>query len=153
MKDIIIMFITFCELCLGLWLIGGTNNLFVVAGIICIVDILPVLGVGTVLIPWSVILMVTGDFTRGILLALLYIVIVIIRNFIEPRIIGKQMGLHPLVTLICIFVGLRLFGIIGMFAVPLTVMVLIELQRSGKFDIVYYFAKNFLAEEPRHKAE
>lgn len=142
---VIIMFITFCELCIGMWLFG-VKNLFAVAGIICIVDILPILGVGTVLIPWAVILLITGDPIRGLCVALLYVVIAVVRNFIEPRIIGNQMGLHPLITLICMFVGLRLFGIIGMFAVPLSVMIIIELQRSGKFDIVYYFAKNFMSD-------
>ena len=56
------------------------------------------------------------------------------------------MGLHPLLTLICMFVGLRLFGILGMIALPLTVMIIIELQKSGKLDIVYYFAKNFMSD-------
>ena len=142
---ILIMFITFCELCIGMWLLR-VDNLFLVAGIICIVDILPVLGVGTVLIPWAVILLVTGEPLRGLAVALLYIVIAVVRNFIEPRIIGNQMGLHPLLTLICMFVGLRLFGILGMIALPLTVMIIIELQKSGKLDIVYYFAKNFMSD-------
>ncbi len=143
---IIVMFITFCELCLGFALFG-VDNFVSIAALVAIVDIFPVLGVGTVLIPWALILLITGSPVRAILMALLYVVITVVRNFIEPRIIGNQMGLHPLITLICMFVGLRLFGIIGMFCVPLAAMIVITMQKNGMIDILAYIKKNFFQNE------
>ncbi len=143
---IIVMFITFCELCIGFGLLG-VDNFASVAAIVALVDIFPVLGVGTVLIPWALILLITGSPVMAILMALLYIVITVVRNFIEPRIIGNQMGLHPLVTLICMFVGLRIFGILGMFCVPLAAMIIITMQKNGMIDIVAYIRKNFFQNE------
>lgn len=139
---IIVMFITFCELALALW-IFRIPNFIPLAAIIAVVDVLPVLGVGTVLIPWSVVNLLMGNTLGAIEMILLYVVIAIVRNFIEPRIIGKQMGLHPLITLVCMFVGLRVFGILGMFALPISVMILNTLHKSGKFDLVKYFCSFF----------
>lgn len=132
---IIIMAITFVELSIGMLLFGIENGIFV-AFLISIVDILPVLGSGTVLIPWSIISLVQGNFVLGIELIVLYFVILIIRNIIEPKIIGNQVGLHPLVTLIAIFVGLRLFGVIGMFILPIIAIVVFQLYRNGKLEFL-----------------
>ena len=64
-------------------------------------------------------------------LIILYIVIIVVRNIIEPRIVGKQIGLHPLVTLICMFVGLKLFGVIGLFGLPIALSVLVNMDRNN----------------------
>ena len=61
----------------------------------------------------------------------LYLVITVARNFLEPKIIGEQMGLHPLITLISLFCGLRLFGIIGMFGFPIGLMIITKLHKEG----------------------
>ncbi len=126
----LLMMITFAELSIGL-LIIGIKNPVTVAAIIAFVDLLPVLGTGAVVIPWAIISLITGNIWRGIGLALLYLVITIVRNFLEPKIIGDQVGLYPLLTLLSMFVGLRLFGILGMFAFPITIIVLAGLQNRG----------------------
>ena len=129
------MVITFAILSLGLGIMGIDSFIFV-AAIIAVVDLLPVLGTGTVLIPWAIIEMVVN---QRILLAvgiiLLYIVITITRNFLEPKIVGEQMGLHPLITLISLFCGLRLFGIIGMFGLPISLMIITKLHKEGIINV------------------
>ncbi|MDO4198589.1 MAG: sporulation integral membrane protein YtvI [Erysipelotrichaceae bacterium] len=115
----VIMFFTCAELMLGFTLIGIPNAILW-AMVISVVDILPVLGVGTVLIPWGVIAMVVGDVLLGAEILLLYIIITIIRNIIEPKLVGVNLGLHPLATLISMIVGANIFGVLGMFGFPLT---------------------------------
>lgn len=134
-----IMLITFVELSIGL-LIIGVDNALLLALIIAIVDVLPVLGCGTVLIPWGIIALIQGNYLLGIGVLLLYVVILIVRNIIEPKIIGDQVGMHPLVTLLTIFVGLRFLGVLGMFALPVVAIILIQLYRNGK--LKFSFIKN-----------
>lgn len=109
---------TFVELWIGLFILK-IPYAGVVALIIAILDILPVLGTGGVLIPWSIIGFFMGNYMLGIGMAVLYIAITVIRNIVEPKIIGKQMGLHPVLTLASMLVGLHLFGVIGLFGMPI----------------------------------
>ena len=127
---VLILLITFAELTLGL-LILRVKRFALVALLIAILDIFPVLGTGTVLIPWAVISLIQSQFGRGIGLLILYAVITVIRQVIEPRIVGKHVGLHPLITLICMFVGTSLFGVIGLFGLPILMAILLELHNSG----------------------
>ena len=113
-----IMFITFIELSIGLSILKVPNSI-IWSVFIAFLDILPVLGTGTVLIPWGISAIITGSFGFGIGILILYIIISIIRHIIEPNLVGANLGLHPLVTLISMIVGLRLFGAIGMFGLPL----------------------------------
>lgn len=114
-----ILGITFIELCIGLTIIGIPNSPMW-AFLIAFLDILPVLGVGTVLIPWGISSLITGKVALGIELLVLYVIITIIRQIIEPHMVGANIGLHPLATLISMIVGLRMFGALGMFGFPLT---------------------------------
>ena len=114
-----ILLITFIELCIGLAVIG-ISNAPMWAFLIAFLDILPVLGVGTVLIPWGISSIITGKVALGIELLVLYIIITIIRQILEPHMVGANIGLHPLATLISMIIGLRMFGAIGMFGFPLT---------------------------------
>lgn len=128
---VIIMFITFVELSIGL-LIMGVDNAILLALIIAFVDILPVLGCGTVLIPWGIIAIIQSNYLLGVGVLLLYFVILIVRNIIEPKIIGDQVGMHPLITLLTIFVGLRFLGVLGMFILPIFTIIVIQLYKNGK---------------------
>lgn len=115
-----IMLITFLELFIGLLLIG-IDNFGIVAMLISVLDILPILGVGTVLIPWGIICLLLGKTRTGILILVLYVVITAIRNVIEPKFVGAGLNIHPLVALASMMVGLRIFGGVGMFGLPLTI--------------------------------
>ncbi len=119
----IIMLITFGELSLGLWLIG-VEYFVVIAAIIAIFDILPAIGSGAFLIPWALISLFTGNTFQGVGLLALYLTITVIRNIIEPKIVGDQIGLHPLATLMAMYVGLKLGGVAGLVAAPLTILLI-----------------------------
>jgi len=115
----LIMGITFVELAIGL-IIGRTPNAIMLSVLIAILDILPVLGVGTALIPWAIAELILGKVVYGVWLLIVYTVITIIRNIIEPKLVGDDLGLDPLTTLVAMIVGMNLFGVLGLFGIPLT---------------------------------
>lgn len=136
----LIMFITFCENFLGLTilnLIGVMKNsyVFVIAICIAVFDILPVAGSGGILIPWSLIALVTGNVGQCVGLLILYAVITVIRQYIEPKIVGDSLGVNPLVTLAGLYFGLKLFGFMGMFIVPICVMTLKAFNDAGRINL------------------
>ncbi len=136
----IIMFITFCELFLGLSilnLIGVMNNgyVFMIAIAIAVFDILPVAGSGGILIPWAVVSLILGSYPKAIGLIVIYVVITVIRQYIEPKIVGSSLGVHPIVTLAGLYFGLKLFGFMGMFIIPLTVMTLKAFNDAGRIHL------------------
>lgn len=130
----ILLSITFVEVALGLSLLG-VENAIIIALFTALVDILPVLGTGTILIPWGVANLILGHYPLGAGILLLYAIITVVRQVLEPRVVGRQIGLHPLVTLMCMFVGVTLFGILGLFGLPILVTVLVQLDRSGEIKI------------------
>ena len=123
----IIMAITFVELAIGLTLVG-INHAILVALIIAVFDILPVLGTGGVMIPWTILTVIQGNYPMALGLLILYLVITVIRNFIEPKIVGSQLGLHPVVTLCSMFVGVQLLGVVGLFGFPIGLSLLRHLN-------------------------
>ncbi len=127
-----LMFLTFCELFAGFTILSIEYS-FLLALMIAVVDILPVLGVGTVLVPWSIFELLTRDFKTGFGLLILWVIITVVRQIVEPKIVGGTLGLHPIITLIGMYVGLRLFGLIGMLAAPaLAVAVKTALREGGR---------------------
>ena len=132
---LIIFGITFAELFAGLALLK-INYALLLAAIISIIDILPILGTGTVLIPWAVSEIVMGNTAQGVSLAVLYLVITVVRNFAEPKIIGNQMGIKPLFTLLAMFIGIKLFGIAGIFILPITLIVVIEYYKTDETELI-----------------
>ena len=136
----LLMTVTFVEMTIGLYIIKWCGLLQIdyivtLAAVIAIVDILPVLGVGTVLIPWGVISLISGRASLGIALLILYVAITLLRNYLEPRIVGGQIGLNPVVTLLAMYLGLRTLGFLGMFVLPMIVIILKILQDEGKIKI------------------
>lgn len=127
---VLIMFITFVEQAVGLTILGVEYSILI-AMAIAVFDILPVVGSGTIMLPWAVISLLTGDVKRGVGLLVLYVIITVIRQIIEPRIVGDHVGLHPLLTLMCMFVGLRVFGGLGLLGLPILCAVLVGLERDG----------------------
>ncbi len=124
-----IALIAFAELFV-LFLILGFKGAFFKALIISAVDLLPVLGVGTVLIPWAIFAAISSNITLCIKLVGIYLIVIVVRNMLEPKILGKQMGIHPVLTLLTVFIGLKFFGVIGMFVLPLAVTVFTEFLKE-----------------------
>lgn len=125
-----ILLVTFGEIALGLTIIG-IDNAAGIAVAVAIFDILPVVGSGLILLPWTVFTFISGDLVTGIGLAVLYVVVIIVRQIVEPKIVGDRVGLHPLVTLLSMVLGSYLFGGIGLLGLPITVALLHALNKDG----------------------
>lgn len=126
---LLVMLITFGELTLGL-LIIGVRRAILLAALIAIFDIFPVVGAGAILLPWAVISLIQGKTLQALGLLILYVVILVVRQFLEPKVVGKQVGLPPLVTLACMFVGTSLFGAWGLFGLPIGAAILVNLNND-----------------------
>ena len=133
-----IMAITFAEMFLGLFLlklIGVYDGSYIaiISFVTCIIDIIPVLGTGTVLIPWAVFNLIFGNFGMGIGLLVIYAVITVIRQIIEPKLVANQAGLPAIITIMAMFLGARIFGAFGIILLPFTVIILKLLYDEGVF--------------------
>ena len=109
-----------------------TGNILTNALVISLIDILPVLGTGTVLIPWGLFEMVTGQWTLGLLLLGMFAVIGTVRNFLEPRFIAEHLELHPFFTLASVYIGRKLFGAAGILVMPLAMLLVKRLREVNE---------------------
>lgn len=125
----LLMVITFAELCTGL-LVMRVPHAVLIALAIAVFDLLPVLGTGGILIPWGVVMAVRGDLKMAAGMLILYLVTTAVRNILEPGLVGKQIGLHPLAALIAMFTGLKLFGLAGMIGLPVGLSVIVIARRT-----------------------
>ena len=126
----IIFCITTAEISLGLFIIG-VGKPVLIALVIAILDAFPIVGSGLVLLPWSAAMLITGSYGRGLGLLAVYTWVAVFRQIIEPRIVGKHVGLRPLVTLICMYAGTKLFGGMGLFALPIMAAIIADLNNNG----------------------
>lgn len=142
-----IMSITFIELSIGLSILKVPNAIFI-AFSISVFDVLPVLGTGGIMVPWIIISFILGNAQLGIGLLILYSIITVIRQIIEPKIVGDQLGLKPLVTLISIYLGFIWFGVFGMLLMPISANIFIRLYKEGNLTAFINFEElNFTDEE------
>lgn len=130
---VLIMLLTFAELSI-LFSLFGIQNAMLKAGIIALLDILPILGTGGIMIPWAVTSLVLGYTKLGLELFLIYGIVTVVRNYVEPKIVGTQLGLHPIITLVSMFIGLRLFGFWGLFGLPVGISFLWKQKQSKLAD-------------------
>lgn len=121
-----LMSITFCVLTGGFWLLRIPHALLW-SFLISLVDALPILGTGTVLVPWSLVSLLQGNHVQALGLLGIYAIAALLRSALEPKLIGKQLGLDPLVTLVSMYAGYRLWGIGGMLFSPLIAITLTQL--------------------------
>lgn len=126
----VILFITFFELFLGLTVLN-VRYAFPIALLTALVDIFPVFGTGTILIPWAIISLLSGNYKLAIGLAVIYAIITVVRQFTEPKVMSKSLGTYPLFTLFSMYVGLKFFGVFGMILGPITSVIILYLQNSG----------------------
>ena len=125
----------------GVGVIAGVSLAFygqpfaiLIAAVVCIVDFIPILGAGTVLIPWGCIVLLAGDFQKAALLFVITFVVFLGRKLLEPKIVGGQTGLPTVLSLLCIYVGMVWGGILGMVFVPALFLMVVEMKRGGFFD-------------------
>ncbi len=122
--------LTFIELCIGFLILKIPYPSLVALGI-AVFDILPILGTGGILIPWALICIFIGKAPLGIGVFVLYLIITAIRNTIEPKIVGQQIGLHPLATLVAMFVGMNMFGLAGLIFFPVSLVIIVSMVNAG----------------------
>ena len=128
-----LMGVTFLIVAAGLLLLRRSYAL-PLAALIAAVDALPVFGVGTVMVPWGIVTLLRGDTLTGLGLLAVYGAASLTRTVLEPRFLGRQIGLSPLLTLVCLYAGFRLYGILGMILLPVAVILcrqVMELLEKG----------------------
>lgn len=143
----LIILITFGEMAIGLFVlkllnIYENNYIFIISALTAIIDIVPVLGTGTVLLPWAVYNFITGNYALAIGLLVIYAYISVIRQIIEPKLVAAQLGLPAFLTIVSMFIGSQLFGVLGIFILPITIVMLKLLNDEGIIHLIHK------AEEP-----
>ena len=125
--EIILVVISFVQVLIGLYILKliGLNMEypFLAALGVAFVDALPILGSGTVLIPWAFFSAINGELQLAIGLLIILVIISVVRQFVEPKVVSKQIGIHPIFTLIAMYTGFKLIGIIGLIIGPVALIV------------------------------
>lgn len=132
-SQLIIMTLTAVICCVGLSLMGNPYSIITGIGI-GLLDALPLFGTGTVFIPWVIVELIRRRWLRAVVLAVIYLITYFLREVLETKILGKSMGLSPLASLAAIYVGLKLFGIIGVVLGPFGLIAIQELARFDEKD-------------------
>ncbi|QQZ59083.1 sporulation integral membrane protein YtvI [Paenibacillus sonchi] len=136
--QLVLISITAIIVIAGLLLLG-VNSAFAIGLTIGLVDLVPYLGVGIVLLPWAIYSYMTGNLALGIGLSVLYAVILITRQILEPKVLASSIGLDPLAMLIGVFAGLQLFGMLGLLLGPVLLVVLDAFHRAGVFRALHSY--------------
>lgn len=134
--ELILIFISFLLVLIGLYIfkIVGLNisSPFLIAMGIGFVDLLPILGSGTVMLPWGLVEIAMGNVTLGICIIALLICISLVRQFLEPKIVSTHLGIQPLYTLISMYIGFKINGVIGLLIGPIVLIIVINVFSSSK---------------------
>ena len=122
--------LTFAVSLIGLMIIGTANS-FVMAIVIAVVDLIPVIGAGSVLIPWVIYSVATGNISTAIGLIILFTFTSAFRHTVEPKLLGHNIGLSPLLTLMSVYVGFHVLGVVGLILGPIMAIIFISLKEAG----------------------
>lgn len=128
--QLILMCIT-TTICIIGFLLLGVKNAIGIAFVIGVFDALPMFGSGAFLIPWALYNLIIGKYSAALGLGAIYALIVVVRQTVEPRILSNQIGVYTLITLIAMYMGFKLMGVIGLIIGPILVIVLQTLQKVG----------------------
>ncbi len=119
----------------------GINYSFLLALGIALLDFLPVFGTGTVIGPWAIINLINGHYMEAVCLTVIYLICQVVRQILQPKMVGDSIGLNPLATLVFMFIGYRVKGILGMIiGIPIG-MALLNMYRAGIFDKLIHGVK------------
>ena len=131
--QLILSLVVFFILLAGFVLIKQPYSVLL-AFLLAVLDFIPIVGAGTVMVPWAFIALVTGDFRSALELMVIWGAIALFRRVGEPKILGDQTGLSPILSLVSIYVGMRLAGVLGMILGPIVCLVVINIGKTGVFD-------------------
>ena len=129
-SQLILMGLTFFELAAAFMLMG-VNNTPVIALVTAVIDALPVFGTGIVLLPWALWCFLEGSIPRALSLLITYGVVNIVRNCIQAKLLGDQIGLDPVMSLLAVYMGWRIWGVGGMLLFPVLFVTLRQLNELG----------------------
>jgi len=128
--ELTLVFISFILVLIGLYIFEflGMNvrSPFLIALGIGFVDLLPILGSGTVMLPWGIALIILGDVTLGVSVLGLLVLITVVRQVLEPKIVSNNLGIHPLYTLIAMYIGFKMSGVLGLLFGPIILIIIIN---------------------------
>lgn len=127
--QLILMTLTFTEVSIGLSILKIPNAILIALGV-GILDALPVFGTGSVFIPWVIVLLFYKNYSLAVGIFIVYLVATLSRQSLEPKIISTQIGVHPLITLLVIYTGIKLFGIWGIIIAPFTAITILAIKKS-----------------------
>lgn len=114
---------------IGLFLTG--NNYCVLFGVlIAIFDAFPILGSGLILVPWAIYEILMQNIYKGAILLSVYLICQLLRQFLEPRLMGRKIGIHPIATFMAIYIGLQLFGIVGVILGPISMVIITTVTKE-----------------------
>ncbi len=130
----ILMVFTFIEATVGFFIIHADYAL-VMGLLVAICEVIPIFGTGLIMLPWIAWNLLVGNMSMALGLSIIYLLGILIRQIMEPKIVGDQIGLHPLVTLVSMYIGLGLFGVLGMLIGPICVIILKNINESGLLNI------------------
>lgn len=136
--QLIMISITAIVVTVGLMILG-VDYAITIGMLIGFIDLLPYLGVGAAMVPWIIYTFIYGDISLGIGLSVLYGIILVARQMLEPKVLASSVGLDPLPTLIAMFVGLKLFGVFGLLIGPVTLVIIAAIHRANVFRDLYLF--------------
>lgn len=144
----LIILITMTELSIGLYILKlcgvyDSDYIIPIALVIAIIDIIPVLGTGTVLIPWAIYSFIFGSVGMGLGLIIIYAVIMVIRQVLEPKLVAGQAGLSPIVTIMAMYIGTKAIGVLGIFILPFVAILIKQFNDAG---IIHLFKSSEAAE-------
>ncbi len=139
--QLIIMSIAFVIVFAGLSILRVEYALLIALGI-AVLDALPFFGSGAVLLPWSVISFINIDIRNGIGLLIIYLAVIFTRQMIEPKIVSSKIGINPLITLMSMYIGYRVFSIGGMILGPVLLVLVISFNKAGAFEPFKVFFVN-----------
>ena len=122
----------FFILLIGFFLIHQPYGLLLALGL-AVMDFIPIIGAGTVMVPWAFVSLFTGDIPTAVELMVIWGIIALFRRVMEPKFVGDQTGLSPILSLVSIYVGMKLAGVLGMVFGPVTLLVLLNLTGMGIF--------------------
>ncbi|MBQ8575670.1 MAG: sporulation integral membrane protein YtvI [Clostridia bacterium] len=151
---VLIICITGTEIFIGLNILSlvglyDNGNIIIISVIVALLDILPVLGTGTFMIPWAIYSLITGKVGLAIGLFIVYAVIYVVRQVIEPKIVGGTVGLPPFITLMGMYIGSQLFGFIGIFLVPIMIIIVKLLNDEG---VIHIWKPSEYTDEPKSES-
>jgi len=138
--QLILMFVTAIIITIGL-LILKIDHAISIAFIIALIDIIPLIGIGIVFIPWIIYLFFMKSYSLTISISILYIVIIIVRQIIEPKILATNIGLSPLTALIILFIGIQLWGVSGIIIAPFVLVFVSAIYQAGIIKMLWKFVK------------